>query len=270
MILEKTVEKIKLIYKTYDIEPPIISKVVLGLGYTGVKVSTQENDSFLGLAATIPSIINNPNCSKIEFAGNLTKKTLFELMEWSFDPPNIRKIVGLATLNAASQHIFKIKNSYIRLKNDLLSHLNIDEASKITVVGLMKPFIRKLSKISKSITLVEDSIPVTEEFNEFTFRSTIEHLRNEDFSTDLLFCTGTSLINNTLEKILELFRKKARNIILMGPSASMIPDVLFENGVNIVGGMEIIDSKATMRVLQEGGGTKLFKKYGKKYNLIKE
>ncbi|MHA1992378.1 MAG: Rossmann-like domain-containing protein [Candidatus Hodarchaeales archaeon] len=38
----------------------------------------------------------------------------------------------------------------------------------------------------------------------------------------------------------------------------------------MVGGMEIVDSEATLRVLQEGGGTKLFKQYGKKYNLIKE
>ncbi|MFW9875435.1 MAG: Rossmann-like domain-containing protein [Candidatus Thorarchaeota archaeon] len=38
----------------------------------------------------------------------------------------------------------------------------------------------------------------------------------------------------------------------------------------MVGGMEIIDSKATLRILQEGGGTKIFKKFGKKYNLIKK
>ena len=50
----------------------------------------------------------------------------------------------------------------------------------------------------------------------------------------------------------------------------MIPDILFEKGVDIVGGMEIVDSEATLRVLQEGGGTKLFKRYGKKYNLIKK
>ena len=270
MILEKTVEQVKNTYNSHNIEPPKISKVVLGLGYTGVKVSTKERDSFLGLAATVPSIINSSNCSKIEFAGNFTDKELFELMEWSFDPPNIRKIVGLATLNAVSQHIFKIKNSYTKLKDNLLSQLNIEKNTKITVIGLMKPLIRKLSEMTKLITLVEDSIPVSVEFTEFTFRNKIEQLRNKDFSTDLLFCTGTALINNTIERILELFRNKARKIILIGPSASMIPDVLFENGVNIVGGMEIVDSDATLRVLQEGGGTKLFKQYGKKYNLIKE
>jgi uncharacterized protein (DUF4213/DUF364 family) len=270
MILEKTVELIKQTYLIHDVEPPKISKVILGLGYTGVKITTHESDSFLGLAATVPSIVDNTNCSKMEFAGNLTNIALFELMEWSFDPPNIRKIVGLATINAASQHIFKIKNSYTKLKDDLLTQLNIDKGTKITVIGLMKPLIRKLSKITKSITLVENSIPVAAEFNEFKFRNKIDQLRNKDFSTDLLFCTGTSLINNTIERILELFRNKARKIILIGPSASMIPDILFENGVNIVGGMKILDSEAVIRVIQEGGGTKSFKQYGKKYNLIKE
>jgi len=270
MILEKTIEQIRQYYKILNIKPPKISKVVLGLGYTGVKVSTQESDSFLGLAATIPSIINNNNCNKMESAGNLTNKALFELMEWSIESPNIRKIVGLAVLNAVSQHILKIKDSYKELKGDLLSQLHIDKNTKVTVIGLMKPLVRKLSKITKIITLVEDSIPITTEFNEFKFRNNIEQLNDDNFSPDILFCTGTSLINDTMERILELFRNKARKIILIGPSASMIPDVLFENGVDIVGGMEIVDSEATIRVLQEGGGTKLFKQYGKKYNLIKE
>ena len=134
----------------------------------------------------------------------------------------------------------------------------------------MKPLIRKIGKVTKSITLVEDSIPISAEFTEFKFRNQIEQLRSKEFSTDILICTGTALINNTFEKILDIFRNKARKIILIGPSASMIPDILFEKGVDIVGGMEIVDSEATLRVLQEGGGTKLFKRYGKKYNLIKK
>ncbi|MHA1985453.1 MAG: Rossmann-like domain-containing protein [Promethearchaeota archaeon] len=270
MILEKTVEEVKQIYINHEIEPPEVSKVVLGLGYTGVEVSTYENDSILGLAATVPNIVNNTNCSKIDFAGNLTNKALFELMEWSFEPPSVRKIVGLATLNAVSQHILKIKNTYTKLKGDLINHLHIDKDSSITVIGLMKPLIRKISKVTKSIILVEDSIPNSAEFTEFKFRKGIEQMMNKEFSTDILICTGTVLINNTIEKILGLFRDKARKIIIIGPSASIIPDILFENGVDIVGGMTIVDPEATLRVLQEGGGTKLFKQYGKKYNLIKK
>ncbi|MFW9822172.1 MAG: Rossmann-like domain-containing protein [Candidatus Thorarchaeota archaeon] len=270
MILEKTLEIIEQNYKSQDTEPAIISKVVIGLGYTGVEISTKGNDSFLGLAATIPSIIKNSDCSKMEFAGKLTDINIFDLLKWSLESPSIRKIVGLAALNACSQHLISLKNDYKKLEGDILKHLDINKDTRITVVGLMKPLVRNLGNITKSILLVEDSISVTPEFKEFKFIKRIEELNNEDSSTDILFCTGTALINDTIEKILGLFKEITRKIILIGPSASLIPDVLFENGVYIVGGMEILDSEATLRVLQEGGGTKLFKQYGKKYNLIKE
>ena len=37
-----------------------------------------------------------------------------------------------------------------------------------------------------------------------------------------------------------------------------------------LGGMTFIDSKSTVKVLQEGGGTKYFKNFGRKYNFIKQ
>ena len=67
-----------------------------------------------------------------------------------------------------------------------------------------------------------------------------------------------------------MLKNKAKHIVLIGPSISFLPDILFDKGVDIVGGMNIFDSESTIRVLQEGGGTKLFKRYGRKYNFIKQ
>jgi len=270
MILEKTVELVKQTYINLNIEPPKISKVVVGLGYTGVEISAYSYDSFLGLASTLLSVVNITDCTKIEFAGSLTSRTLIELMNWSYEPPSIKKIIGIAALNGASQYLLKLTKSYTNLKGDLINQLKIKRDTTITVIGLMKPLVRKLSKYTNSITLVENEISISPEFNQFNFKNNIEQLDVDDLFTDILICTGTILINNTIDRILELFRNKAQKIILIGPTASMIPDVLFENGVNIVGGMKILDSEAIIRVIQEGGGTKSFKQYGKKYNLIKE
>jgi len=270
MILEKTVDLVKQRYLSFNTEPPKISKVVVGLGYTGVEISVFNSEPILGLASTLPSVVNITNCSKIEFAGNLTNRTLFELMNWSCEAPSIKKIIGIAALNCTSQYLLKLTKSYTKLKGDLINQLKIKKDTSITVIGLMKPLIRKLSKNTKLITLIEDIIPISPEFNQFSIKKNIEEVDPQDLFTDILICTGTVLINNTIEKILNLFRNKARKIILIGPSASMIPDILFEKGVDIVGGMEIVDSEATLRVLQEGGGTKLFKQYGKKYNFIKK
>jgi uncharacterized protein (DUF4213/DUF364 family) len=270
MILENTVRLIKQIYEEQNIIPPKISNIVIGLGYTGVEVSANTQEPILGLASTLPSIINSADCSKISFAGNLTNKKLLELLGWSYLPPSLEKIIGIAALNAASQHILRIHNPYSKLTGDSLNLLEIYQDTSITIIGLMKPLIRKLMKKTGNITLIEEKISLPQEFSVFNFRRNVAELEKEEIFTDILFCTGTSLINNTLEKILNLFRNKARKIIVIGPSVGLLPDILFDNGVDIVGGMEIIDSEATLKILQEGGGTKIFKKFGKKYNLIKK
>ncbi len=268
MIFERTVEYIEQIFHTNEITPPNITNVVIGLGYTGVEVSSLGEQSSLGLASTLPNLIDSEECNKINFAGSLTTKKLSELLKWTYLSPSLKKIIGIAALNAVSQHILKIQNPYFKLEGELLKYLEINQNTKITVIGLMKPLIRDLSKKTILITLIEDRKTLTQEFNKFEFHPRITELKKEDISTDILFCTGTALINNTIEQILDLFRGIARKIIVMGPSVGLLPDILFEYGVDIVGGMEIFDTKATLKVLQEGGGTKIFKKFGKKYNLL--
>ncbi len=270
MILEKTVKLINQIYKIHKIVPPKVTSVVIGLGYTGVEVSAHAFKPFLGLAATLPSIIKRTDCSKINFAGSLTDKTLSELLSWSYEPPSLKKIIGIAAVNAVSQHIFKMENPYPKIMGDSFEYLDIDQDTSITIIGLIKPLIRKLSEITQKITLIEDTISVPPEFSKFLVKNNINQLEKEELSTDVLFCTGTALINNTIEVILDIFKNKSGKILLIGPTVSMIPDILFDYGVDIVGGMEIFDSEATLKVLQEGGGTKIFKQYGKKYNLYKK
>ena len=270
MLLEKTVELVKQIYKVHRIIPPKVTNVVIGLGYTGVEITAYALDPILGLASTLPSVINNTDCSKIKFAGYLTKTKLIDLLDWALLPPSLKKVIGVATLNAVSQHILKIENPYSILTGDILDFLEINQNMKITVIGLMKPLINKLRKKTINITLVEDMISTPQQFNQFKLKNSIEELEKEELGTDLLFCTGTAIINNTIEKILNLYKNKAQKIIVMGPSTGLLPDILFDRGVDIVGGMEITNSNATLKILQEGGGTMLFKKFGKKYNLIKK
>ncbi|MHA2036373.1 MAG: Rossmann-like domain-containing protein [Promethearchaeota archaeon] len=270
MILEKTVKLIKETYDKYDIIPPTLSRVVVGLGYTGVEISSKEFKPILGLASTLSSIINATDCSKIEYAGEVTNNNLSELLKWACESPSLKKVIGIAALNAASQHIFKIKNSYSKLVGELTNYLDINQDTDLTFIGLIKPLIQKLSEKTQRINIIEDTLSTPPEFRQFEFKKSIDNLEREKISTDLLFCTGTALINNSIERILDLFKGKANKIAVIGPTVSLLPDILFDSGVDIVGGMEIVDSERTLRVLEEGGGTKLFKQYGKKYNLINE
>lgn len=268
MILEKTLELILQIYNYHKILPPKVNKVVIGLGYTGVELTAYAYDPFLGVAQTLPSLIRNFDCTKINFAGKLTDRSFTEIINWSLKPPGIKKIIGIAALNAASQHILAVRNPYKELKEDLITYLGINSKTRINFIGFIGPLIEKVSSITNFITILDDN-PLIKSFSStFNVKSNINQLNEEELDIDILFCSGTSIINNSLEDIISLFKKKVQYFVLIGPTISFIPDILFDYGIDIVGGMTILNSEATLRIIQEGGGTRLFKKYGKKYNYI--
>lgn len=269
MILERTLELILQIYKYRKILPPKVTKVVVGLGYTGVELSALAYSPFLGVAQTLPNIIHTTDCSKINFAGKLTENSYIELMKWSLGSPSLQKIIGIATLNAASQHILAIINPYDELKQNLVEYLKVNKNTRINFIGFFSPLIKQLMVITNHIIIVDNNILLQQYSNGLNIKKDVKELNKRDLDCDILFCSGTSLINDSLEDILAIFRDHAKFIIVLGPTVSFIPDVLFDYGVDIVGGMQIINSNAVLQIIQEGGGTKLFKRFGNKYNLVK-
>ena len=70
--------------------------------------------------------------------------------------------------------------------------------------------------------------------------------------SELLIITGVTLLNSTLEWILERARPNAE-IALMGPTASMLPDPLFDRGVSVVGGVRVKRPDELLDLLAMGG-----------------
>lgn len=56
--------------------------------------------------------------------------------------------------------------------------------------------------------------------------------------SDVLLITGQTLVNGTIDELLS-FVSPGCQIIVAGPSGGIIPDMLFEKGVSIVGGIRI-------------------------------
>ena len=233
MILEKTVELVLRIYKYHKILPPRVNNVAIGLGYTAVELTAMGYDPFLGLANTLPSIIESEDCTKNDFAGNLTEKPFYELINWSFEPPSIKKIVGIATLNAASQHLLEIINPYTKIKSNLIDHLRITETTDVLFIGNIAPMIKKIRKNTQNIIVVDDNPYYEKTGAKDPIKGSIDDLAERELCADVLICTGTALLNDSLEIILKKFKQKTKLIVLLGPTASFIPDILFDYGVDI-------------------------------------
>lgn len=83
------------------------------------------------------------------------------------------------------------------------------------------------------------------------------HVSNDIASLDScerIYCTASTLINNTLEGLLEHFSALALppHIEVVGPSAGCFPDVLFKRGATVVGGSLITDTEKTCERIRLG------------------
>jgi uncharacterized protein (DUF4213/DUF364 family) len=64
----------------------------------------------------------------------------------------------------------------------------------------------------------------------------------------LVYCTASTLINDSLEQVLECCAG-AESVDLIGPTGSGLPDILFEHGIHAVGGVNFGDAEALREVL---------------------
>lgn len=225
-------------------------RVVIGLGYTAVQLDTGH----VGLCYTFSSEIAPVCCQIWRRAGNLAGSPAIKLAELSLSWDLSEAVVGVAALNALSQLVMEKKpDRYVIVEGDLIDQIEITEDDIVVLVGNIRPFIPKIMEKTSKIFILERN-PRVRGTNVFP------DVASEDIlpRATVAIITGTALANGTIDRLLEL-SKTAREIALVGPTASTLPDPLFKHGVTVIGGVRIMDSESVLRVVSEGGGAPSFK-----------
>lgn len=70
----------------------------------------------------------------------------------------------------------------------------------------------------------------------------------------IILISRSTLVNKTLNDILQHVTN-AREVVLLGPTASVIPHPLFKRRVTVVMGVRITDPEKMLKVVGEGSGT---------------
>jgi uncharacterized protein (DUF4213/DUF364 family) len=112
----------------------------------------------------------------------------------------------------------------------------------VTVIGRF-PFFQELSAIAKKAYLLEIE-PVGDELPAFASEEILP-------KSDINLITGTTLINHSLQRLLEL-GSNGLNIVL-GPTTPLSP-VLFDFGADILGGVKVVDTNALLQGVSQGIG----------------
>lgn len=147
-----------------------------------------------------------------------------------------QRSLGMAAINAISQHIFKRSRFALTGSDRTMDLLGVEPGDHIGMVGYFPPLVEQIRTVNAPLTVVE----LDERWlrRESGLHVTLDASRLSECNK-ILF-TATVLVNQTLDELLP-HAKTAEVLILVGPTAGCLPDPLFERGITAVGGRQVTD-----------------------------
>lgn len=265
-IIEQTNHLLKTIYGD-RLNELRITGVKIGLYLTAVRLS----DDSVGSSATI--LDKHPFCDKsnrdfgaftpLGFKGQKVTDLLGSKKE-----SGVISSLRTAVLNAISSGLISSGKYNILEDYDPISLVDLDSRKTITVVGAFHSYIRKISQTGSTLYVLEmneDALP--DEYKKF-FVPAGEY-RKVLPASDTVIITGQTLVNGTIDGLLSAV-SPGTQVIVTGPSSSILPDILFKNKVTAIGAVRIFRPELLFDIVSEGGtGYHLFEYCGRKICILK-
>jgi uncharacterized protein (DUF4213/DUF364 family) len=237
------------------VETITVERTVIGLFFTGVRLNNGAGGLCFTPIKAIPEAVCCPSSARVMPAsGKLEGRKAVQFLDEMLSGNPLKKTMGIAVLNALSTVFWTKKPPEvygIRTGVDALDDMVIPDEGFVVVVGALIPALKKLKQRGKPFGILELD-PMTLKADEMEFFVPFEKAPEIVPKADLFVITGTTLINDTLEGLLEM-RKPSADVIVVGPTASMLPDAFFRRGVNVIGGVMVTDANRVLNVIAEAG-----------------
>jgi uncharacterized protein (DUF4213/DUF364 family) len=250
-----------------------VERVVIGIFFTGVKLSDCSGGLCFTPTKEIPEAVCCPSSARaMPYPGRFSGHSAGEFLRDLPSAPPLKKAVGIAILNALSASCGKRhpENDYIRETGwDALETLPLPDEGYVVVIGALVPVLKRLKTRGKPFGILELDLRTLKP-DELPYAIPKDKADAEIYRADMLIITGTTLLNNTLEPLLALARPSA-SIIVVGPTASMLPDAFFRRGVTVLGGDIVTHPDELLDTIAEGGsGYHFFGKSAEKTNVSRK
>lgn len=261
MIIEQTYRLLEEYYGE-RLNRLVVKQVQIGTFLTAVRLS----NGHCGIATTDIEILNNCYCHKRDYgifsAGHIKGQRIVDILQYN-ERPEIFSSLKLAVLNAISAEKIINGNYKIIENTDPFDLLDLSQPKTISIIGAFQTYIKKLAGTKHKLHVIElHEQALTEDQKHFFIP--VEKTENTILASDIIIITGMTLVNKTLDQILSIIPND-RQVIVVGPSGGLIPDILFKNNVKIIGSMLITDATKMFEIVAEAGSAyHLYKSCAKK------
>jgi uncharacterized protein (DUF4213/DUF364 family) len=227
------------------LEPLLAGRTVADLRLGLLYVAVRLNGGGTGVAHVLAPHSSGP-CRPLGGAGALSGRSAQELAHWVSSRDPVEASVGLAVLNAAAADM-----EYPHEKRDIRDLLAIRPSDKVAMIGYFAPLLPWLRKSGAHLDILEMK-PVSD-----TDVRPAQDAAAVLPDCDVALITATAIINHTVDHLLGL-AGSAREVVLLGPSTPMVPQVFAHTPVTLLAGVEVVDAEQMLRIVSEGGSTRQF------------
>jgi hypothetical protein len=151
-------------------------------------------------------------------------------LEFGYDDP-LKEMIGLAAINAICQHVMRETKFEVDSATDSLGLLSISEGDRVGMVGLFYGLVKTIKKANAELVVIEKNEQLIQKYPDLPITMDASKLS----TCNKILCTGTTILNNSLDEILAHCSSDAF-VSIIGPTAGYFPDPLFVRGVDVVGG----------------------------------
>jgi len=257
MILDETFALLKTRYEN-RFNSTRIEKVQIGVCFAAVQLSS----GYCGLSSVDSASVSCCTGKRIRenlpfTPGNICGQKLLDLFSCPLESRTL-DIVRMAAMNAVSQELIASEDYTIVEDKDPIELVDLQSNKIICIVGAFHSYIKTISQTQSTLVVIEmNELAIPDEYKQcYVPASKAASVFPE---ADTIIITGSTLVNRTLDFVVE-YIPSGKQVILVGPTAGLIPDVLLRHGIQVIGATRVADPERVMQAIAEGAaGYHLFR-----------
>lgn len=184
-------------------------------------------------------------------AGALAGADPMALAQRLADGDEVGRAIALAALNALTDSVWHRIGYEPPPAGNSLGDVVLGPQDHLGMIGFFPPLVQRVAEAGGRLTVVEMNAQMVARQQARYPQIHITLDRTALAGCNTVVGTSTMLLNHTLDEMLAA-APAATRFAVIGPSAGLWPDALFERGVTLLGGTRVTDPQAFAQAMAAG------------------